>query len=103
MQLDHATTSQTSREQRRDKQQLERRHARQQRCGQRGQSLVIFALSFTVLLAMLGLALDATRAFDLYARMQRAAEGGVLAGVLYMPTYFNTVRPADTGSAVSRP
>src|SRR5262249_51423281 len=32
----------------------------------------------------------------------RAAGAGVLAGVLYMPDFCNTVRPGDTDSAVSR-
>ena len=68
----------------------------------RGQSLVIFALSFTALLGFAGLAVDALRAFDLYARMQRAAEAGALAAALYMPTYYNTVRPGDVDSAISR-
>lgn len=68
----------------------------------RGQSLVIFALSATVLIALAGLAVDAARAVDMYARMQRAAEAGALAGVLYMPNYYNTVRPGDTNSAISR-
>src|SRR5262245_46290803 len=107
MLLDRATTRRANRERHREEVRQEREggHVRRQRCGQkgeRGQSLVIFVLSFTVLLAMVGLAIDATRAFDLYARMQRAAEAGVLAGVLYMPAYFNAVRPGDTDSAVSR-
>ena len=67
-----------------------------------GQTLVIFALSFTVLLGMAGLVIDVGRAYDLYARMQRAAEAGALAGVLYMPNYYNTMRPGDIDSAVSR-
>jgi hypothetical protein len=75
---------------------------RPRRNTQRGQTLVIFALSFTVLLGLAGLAIDATRAYDLYARMQRAAEAGALAGVLYMPAYYNTIRPGDIDSAVSR-
>jgi Flp pilus assembly protein TadG len=68
-----------------------------------GQSLIIFALSLTVLLGLAGLAVDATRAYDLYARMQRAAEAGALAGVLYMPTNYNTPRMvSDPNSAISR-
>ncbi|MGO8949162.1 MAG: TadE/TadG family type IV pilus assembly protein [Ktedonobacterales bacterium] len=62
-----------------------------------GQTLVIFALSFTVLLGMAGLVIDVGRAYDLYASMQRAAEAGALAGVLYMPNYFDTMRPSTTG------
>src|SRR5215469_14044334 len=77
-------------------------HGRTGRRLQRGQTLVIFALSFTVLLGMAGLVIDVARAYDLYARMQRAAEAGALAGVLYMPAYYNTVRPGDVDSAVSR-
>lgn len=76
------------------------RHER--RALRRGQSLIIFALSFTVLLSLVGLTVDALRAFDLYARMQRAAEAGAMAGVLYMPTYYNVVRTGDTDSAISR-
>lgn len=68
----------------------------------RGQTLIIFALSFTVLLGLAGLTIDVARAYDLYARMQRAAEAGALAGVLYMPSYYSTPRPNDTDSAVSR-
>lgn len=74
-----------------------RRHAR-------GQSLVIFALTITVLLAMAGLAVDVIRVYDLYARAQRAAEAGALAGVLYMPNFYNTgsTAPADGNSATCR-
>jgi Putative Flp pilus-assembly TadE/G-like len=68
----------------------------------KGQTLIIFALSFTVLLGMAGLTIDVARAYDLYARMQRAAEAGALAGVLYMPSYYDTPRPNDVDSAVSR-
>ena len=68
----------------------------------RGQTLIIFALSFTVLLGLAGLTIDVARAYDLYARMQRAAEAGALAGVLYMPSYYSTPRPNDIDSAVSR-
>ena len=53
---------------------------------------------------MAGLTVDVARAYDLYARMQRAAEAGALAGVLYMPSYYDTPRPGDplSDSAVSR-
>ena len=70
------------------------------RCGARGQTLVIFAISATVLIALAGLAIDAARAVDLYARMERAAEAGALAGALYMPNYYDTVRPGDSESAI---
>src|SRR5260370_19610526 len=73
------------------------------RRGRSGQSLIIFALSLTVLLGLAGLAVDATRGYDLYGRMQRAAEAGALAGYLYMPTNYNTPRTVtDPNSAISR-
>lgn len=70
----------------------------------RGQSMVIFALSLTVLIALVGLAIDVVRLYDTYARMQRAAEAGALAGVIYMPNYYSSgaPAPADGNSAVSR-
>jgi hypothetical protein len=81
---------------------LAQRLWRQYQHARRGQTLIIFALSFTVLIGLAGLTVDVARAYDLYASMQRAAEAGALAGVLYMPSYYNTVRPNDVDSAVSR-
>src|SRR5260370_35424318 len=60
---------------------------------QRGQTLIIFALSLTVLLGLAGLAVDATRAYDLYARRARAPEAGALAGVLDMPNNYSPPMP----------
>src|SRR5258708_30984610 len=81
----------------------QRRLAARGRQRRTGQSLIIFALSLTVLLGLAGLAVDATRAYDLYARMQRAAEAGALAGDLYMPTNYNTPRTvSDPNAAISR-
>jgi Flp pilus assembly protein TadG len=68
---------------------------------QRGQSLIIFAVSLTVLMGLSGLAVDVLRAYDLYARAQRAAESGALAGVLYMPNYYNTLYTSSKGSTYS--
>lgn len=70
----------------------------------RGQGMVIFALSVTVLVGLAGLALDSMRVYDLYAREQRAAEAGALAGDLYMPNYYSTTYTSGTTtySAVSR-
>ena len=97
----HARLSQRSG--RRSMLRLERRRARVSRRVQRGQTLIIFALSFTVLLSLAGLAIDVARAYDLYAKMQRAAEAGALAGVLYLPNYYSAARtPGDGLSAVSR-
>ena len=55
----------------------------------RGQSIIIFALTFTVLLGFAGLAVDVARGYDLYARMQRAADSAAAAGVLYLPNNYN--------------
>ncbi len=70
----------------------------------RGQTLIIFALSLTMLMAVAGLTIDATRLYDTYARMQRAAEAGALAGVLYLPNYYGTPLPSpgDGNTAISR-
>lgn len=83
---------------------ITRRDIRAWRRRQRGQSLIIFALSLTVLLGLAGLAVDVTRLYDQYARMQRAAEAGALAGVLYMPNHYNSPLPApgDGNTAISR-
>lgn len=80
----------------------QRRQRRRDARLRRGQTLIIFALSFTVLLSLAGLAIDVARAYDLYARMQRAAEAGAIAGVLYLPSYYNSARPADGITAVER-
>src|SRR5258706_9495710 len=45
-----------------------------------GQTLIIFALSLTVLLGLAGLAVDATRAYDLTAPMHPPAEAAPPAG-----------------------
>jgi len=69
----------------------------------RGQTLIIFALTFSILVGILGLAIDTVRVYDLYARMQRAAESGALAGVIYMPNYYTANLPYAPGdSAVCR-
>ena len=67
-----------------------RRSIRKARQASRGQTLIIFALTFTVLIGFMGLAIDTVRIYDLYARMQRAAESGALAGVIYMPDFYTT-------------
>ncbi len=72
-----------------------RRPDRATRRRDRGQTLVIFVLVFTALIGFLGLAIDTARVYDLYARMQRAAEAGALAGVIYMPTYYTNTLPSS--------
>lgn len=80
---------------------LDRRRARARAGSQQGQTLIIFALSFTVLLGLAGLAIDVARAYDLYAKMQLAADAGALAGVLYLPTYYNAARIAGDGQSAA--
>lgn len=96
------TQSICARQQRRRQRQAQRQQDRTRARLRKGQTLIIFALSFTVLLGLAGLAIDVARAYDLFARMQRAAEAGVVAGVLYMPANYNTARPGDGLSAVAR-
>ena len=69
----------------------------------RGQTLVIFVLLFTALVGFMGLAIDSARVYDLYARMQRAAEAGALAGVIYMPNnYLTNLAQSPFDNAVCR-
>jgi Putative Flp pilus-assembly TadE/G-like len=79
---------------------LRQRHA-PARKQQRGQTLVIFALSVTVLLGLASLAIDVMRAYDLYAREERAAEAGALAGVIYMPCSYDSNGPASSAATCS--
>jgi hypothetical protein len=55
-----------------------------------------------VLIGLAGLAIDVLRAYDLYAHEERAAEAGALAGVIYMPNFYNTNIAVDNNSAKSR-
>src|SRR5260221_3023157 len=74
-----------------------------ERSQQRGQTLVIFALSLTVLIGFAGLAIDVLRTYDLYAHEERAAEAGALAGVIYMPNFYSAKATGiDNNSAITR-
>ncbi|HEX7492325.1 MAG TPA: pilus assembly protein TadG-related protein [Candidatus Limnocylindrales bacterium] len=64
---------------------------------QAGQIVVIFALMLTVLIGLVGIAIDSTYAWRESLRVQRAADAAALAGVVYMPGNFNT----GTNSATS--
>jgi putative Flp pilus-assembly TadE/G-like protein len=91
------------RERRRALRRTERQHALARIRARKGQSIIIFALTITVLLGFAGLAIDVARAYDLYGRMQRAADAGAMAGVLYMPAYYSSPRtPGDGFTAISR-
>jgi hypothetical protein len=57
----------------------------------------------TVLLGLAGLAIDALRAYDTYGREHRAAEAATLAGVLYMPNYYNTLYTLGNGNPLPTP
>ncbi|MGD0247815.1 MAG: Tad domain-containing protein [Candidatus Limnocylindrales bacterium] len=57
---------------------------------QAGQIVVIFALMLTVLIGLVGIAIDTTYAWRESLRVQRAADSAALAGVVYMPGNFNT-------------
>ena len=89
------------REQRRATHRMSQRRERRRSQLRKGQTLVIFVLSFTVLLGFAGLTIDVARAYDLYGRMQRAAEAGALAGVLYMPLNYST-NYKDGNNAIKR-
>jgi Flp pilus assembly protein TadG len=59
-----------------------------------GQIVVIFALMLTVLIGLLGIAIDTTYAWREALRVQRASDAAALAGVVYLPGNF-----AGTGGA----
>lgn len=59
---------------------------------QSGQVVVIFALMLTVLIGMVGIAIDTTYAWREALRVQRAADSAALAGVVYMPGDFTTAQ-----------
>ena len=67
---------------------------------QAGQIVVIFALMLTVLIGLIGIAIDTTYAWRESLRVQRAADAAALAGVVYMPgalaTAQDTARDAAT-------
>ena len=52
---------------------------------QAGQIVVIFALMLTVLIGLVGIAIDTTYAWRESLRVQRASDAAALAGVVYMP------------------
>ena len=51
----------------------------------RGQIIVLFALCLTVLIGIMGLAIDVSYTWVNEMRMQRAADAGALAGAVYLP------------------
>ena len=51
----------------------------------RGQIIVLFALSLTVMIGIMGLAIDVSYTWVNEMRMQRAADAGALAGAVYLP------------------
>ena len=50
-----------------------------------GQIIVVFALMLTVLIGLVGIAIDVTFAWRSGLQIQRAADSGALAGVVYLP------------------
>src|SRR5690348_10503378 len=63
-----------------------------------GQIVVIFALMLTVLMGMVGIAVDVTHARSVAEDVQRAADAAALAGVIYLPN--NDDDDAQTQAAV---
>jgi hypothetical protein len=64
-----------------------------------GQVIVVFVLMLTVLIGLMGIAVDATYAWREALRVQRAADAASLAGVVYMPGNFNLTTPSATTAA----
>ena len=69
----------------------------------RGQALVLFALSVSALIGLVGLSVDGLRVYIAFGAGQRAAEAAALAGVAYLPQYPTSATPAPDGNdATSR-
>lgn len=68
---------------------------------QAGQIVVIFALMLTVLIGLVGIAIDSTYAWRESLRVQRAADSAALAGVVYMPGNFNNAGNSASSIALS--
>jgi Flp pilus assembly protein TadG len=66
---------------------------------QAGQIVVIFVLMLTVLIGLIGIAIDTTYAWRESLRVQRAADAGALAGVVYMPGLPDTAKTTAQTSA----
>jgi hypothetical protein len=65
----------------------------------RGQSLLIMALMFTVLIGVVGLAVDGAIAYGYSVSIERAVAAAALAGEPYMPQNFNGASPSATTRA----
>jgi Flp pilus assembly protein TadG len=66
---------------------------------QAGQIVVIFALMLTVLIGLIGIAIDTTYAWRESLRVQRASDAAALAGVVYMPGALATAQSTAGASA----
>ena len=63
---------------------------------QKGQALLFIGIMFTLLIGVLGLAIDGAVAYGYSVAIERAASAGALAGVPYMPDQF---APPPVGTA----
>src|ERR1035437_95151 len=61
-----------------------------------GQIIVIFVLMVTVLIGLVGIAIDVTYAWRMGLQIQRAADAGALAGVVYLPCDITSARTEAT-------
>jgi hypothetical protein len=66
---------------------------------QAGQIVVIFAVMLTVLIGLVGIAIDTTYAWREALRVQRAADAAALAGVVYMPGNATMARSTASTAA----
>jgi Putative Flp pilus-assembly TadE/G-like len=68
---------------------------------QSGQIVVIFALMLTMLIGLVGIAIDTTYAWRESLRVQRASDAAALAGAVYMPGNFNITTPNASTTAIA--
>lgn len=76
------------------------RHQRDEKTLSRGQVIVLFALSLTVLIGILGLAIDISFAWINELRIQKAADASALAGAVYLPDQTGQAQTASLALSV---
>jgi len=76
------------------------RHQQDEKTLSRGQVIVLFALSLTMLIGIMGLAIDLSFAWINELRIQKAADSAALAGAVYLPDQSGPATAASLALAV---
>jgi hypothetical protein len=81
---------------------LDARMSPRQQLKQDGQVIIIFALMLTVLIGVVGIAVDTTFAWRGALQIQRASDAAALAGVVYMPGSFDPIASKNDATDKAR-